>query len=280
MALNIDKLLGWKSEPVIKEYNEKDVMFFGLSLGIGEDPMDKDQLQYVYEKGLKVFPTFPTVLGNPGPWMLNPEFGLNFKMMVHAEQITILYQDMKPKGRIRAITEVTDVIDKGEGKGAMIYLARTIFDDESGEKLANVNGMAFARADGGFGGKTGPVPVPNPIPERAPDFETTIQTLPQQALIYRLNDDMNPLHADPDFALSAKFPKPIIHGMATYSISGRAIEKFCGKFTRLDARFSAPAFPGETLAIEIWQDGKEVSFRVKIAERDAVVLNNGYAIIA
>lgn len=280
MPINVEKLLGWKSEPIIQKYTQKDVMLYGLGLGLGEDPMDKNQLQYVYEKDLKVFPTFPCVMCSPGPWFNNPDFGVNGRMMVHAEQGIVLHKPMPTSGAVKGVTECVDIIDKGEGKGALVYMDRSIYDAETDEKIATVKGMAFARADGGFNGKTGPVPVPNPIPERAPDLVVDMKTTTQQALLYRLNGDMNPLHADPEFAQSAKFPKPILHGLATYGIALRPILANFGDVVEYAARFSAPTFPGETVKVEIWKDGKNISFRARVEERDATVLNNGLAVLA
>lgn len=277
MPINQDALLGWKSQPITQAYTKKDVMFYALSLGVCEDPLNLNDLKFTYEKDLNVFPTMPVVMGSPGPWFQNPDFGINGRMMVHAEQGLKLLKPMPVEGKIRAITECVNIIDKGEGKGAMVYMDRTIYDDATGEKLAIVTGMAFARADGGFGGKTGPIPTPQEIPTRDADLVVDMKTLPQAALFYRLNGDMNPLHSDPEFAQSAKFPRPILHGLATYGLAARCIISNYGEFNEINARFSAPTFPGETVTIEFWKDGNEITFRASVNERGAVVLNNGYA---
>ena len=284
MPINREFLLDWQMEPVIETYSEKDAMFYALSLGIGSDPLDPLQLQYVYEDNLKVFPTYPVVLCSPQGWALNPNAGLDYRMMVHSEQTLKLHRPLPTAGTLRGVTRVVDVIDKGEGRGALLYLSREIYDEASGAHLATVGGTAFARADGGFGGPAGPLLQPHRLPERPVERTLEVQTSPQAALLYRLNGDRNPIHASPEIARSAKFPQPILHGMATYAISAGVLLNAYAEgrpeaLRELNARFSAPLFPGEKLTFESWRDGNLVSFRVRVAERDVTVLDNGYAVI-
>lgn len=284
MPINREFLLDWQMEPVIETYSEKDAMFYALSLGIGSDPLDPLQLQYVYEDNLKVFPTYPVVLCSPQGWALNPNAGLDYRMMVHSEQTLKLHRPLPTAGTLRGVTRVVDVIDKGEGRGALLYLSREIYDEASGAHLATVGGTAFARADGGFGGPAGPVLQPHRLPERPVERTLEVQTSPQAALLYRLNGDRNPIHASPEIARSAKFPRPILHGMATYAISAGVLLNAYAEgrpeaLRELNARFSAPLFPGEKLTFESWRDGNLVSFRVRVAERDVTVLDNGYAVM-
>lgn len=284
MPINREFLLDWQMEPVIETYSEKDAMFYALSLGLGSDPLDPLQLQYVYEDNLKVFPTYPVVLCSPQGWALNPNAGLNYRMMVHSEQTLKLHRPLPTAGTVRGVTRVVDVIDKGEGRGALLYLSREIYDEASGAHLATVGGTAFARADGGFGGPSGPVLQPHRLPERPVEQTSEVQTSPQAALLYRLNGDRNPIHASPEIARSAKFPRPILHGMATYAISAGVLLNAYAEgrpeaLRELNARFSAPLFPGEKLTFESWRDGNLVSFRVRVAERDVTVLDNGYAVM-
>lgn len=284
MPINREFLLDWQMEPVIETYSEKDAMFYALSLGIGSDPLDPLQLQYVYEDNLKVFPTYPVVLCSPQGWALNPNAGLDYRMMVHSEQTLKLHRPLPTAGTLRGVTRVVDVIDKGEGRGALLYLSREIYDEASGAHLATVGGTAFARADGGFGGPAGPLLQPHRLPERPVERTLEVQTSPQAALLYRLNGDRNPIHASPEIARSAKFPQPILHGMATYAISAGVLLNAYAEgrpeaLRELNARFSAPLFPGEKLTFESWRDGNLVSFRVRVAERDVTVLDNGYAVM-
>lgn len=285
MPIDRDKLLAWPFKPVIQSYTRKDAILYALGLGLGADPMDEGQLRYVYEKDMAVFPTFVAVLCSPGPWFVNPESGLTPAMMVHGEQFLKLHQSLQPEGTLRGMTRVVDVIDKGEGKGALLYVDREVYDDATGVHIATVSGTIFARADGGFGGPAGPTRPSHPIPERAPDVTLDMPTLPQQALLYRLNGDMNPLHADPAFALKAKFPRPILHGMCTWGIAAHAILKaYCdydaAKFRGFDARFSAPVFPGETVTVQMWRDGDSISLRARVDARNAIVLDAGRASIS
>lgn len=284
MPINREFLLDWQMEPVIETYSEKDAMFYALSLGLGSDPLDPLQLQYVYEDNLKVFPTYPVVLCSPQGWALNPNAGLDYRMMVHSEQTLKLHRPLPTAGTLRGVTRVVDVIDKGEGRGALLYLSREIYDEASGAHLATVGGTAFARADGGFGGPAGPLLQPHRLPERPVERTLEVQTSPQAALLYRLNGDRNPIHASPEIARSAKFPRPILHGMATYAISAGVLLNAYAEgrpeaLRELNARFSAPLFPGEKLTFESWRDGNLVSFRVRVAERDVTVLDNGYAVM-
>lgn len=284
MPINREFLINWEMEPVVQRYTDKDTMLFALSLGLGMDPEDPRQLQYVYEEGLQAFPTMPLVLCSPQGWAVHPEAGINYRMMVHSEQRLKIHKPLPPAGTLRAVTRVDDVIDKGEGRGAILYLSRDIHDDESGELLATVSGTAFARADGGFGGPSGPMIEPHRLPEGEAEYRLEATTSPQMALLYRLNGDRNPIHASPEIARSARFPRPILHGLATYGVAANLlINEFAGgdptRLQEYNARFSAPFFPGETLTVEAWKKGNEISFRAFVAERDAVVLNNGYAVL-
>jgi len=155
----------------------------------------------------------------------------------------------------------------------------------SGELICSLTSTSFARANGGFGGPSGPVKEPHKLPERKPDMICDLPTLPQAALIYRLSGDYNPLHAEPEFAKRAGFKMPILHGRCTFGVAGHAILKTCcgydpAKLVSMEGRFSSPVFPGETIRTEMWRDGNVISFRALIAERDAVVFTGGRAEVA
>ncbi|MCC4114956.1 3-alpha,7-alpha,12-alpha-trihydroxy-5-beta-cholest-24-enoyl-CoA hydratase [Aromatoleum toluclasticum] len=285
MPIDRDFLLGWKMDPVEESYTDRETMFYALSLGLGADPLDAGQLRYVYEKDLAAFPTMPVVLCLPQGWAVDPRAGLNYRMMLHGEQGLVVHRPLPPAGRVRGVTRVAEVIDKGQDKGALLYLEREITDAADGTHYATVKGTVFARADGGFGGSPGPVRPVHPIPEGEPDAVLEMPTSPQAALLYRLNGDRNPIHADPEAARGAKFPRPILHGMCTYGIAAHAIlRRFCdydaAALRELDVRFSAPTFPGETVTFAFWKRGNVVSFRARVQERDATVLDNGRAVLA
>jgi acyl dehydratase len=282
MPIDYDRLLALDIPEVDHAYAEKDAILYALGLGLGQDPMNEDELAFVYEKNLKALPTFALVLGYTPYWLRNPKSGVTWNKVVHGEQAFDLHRPVMPKGAVVGRTRITEVIDKGEGKGALVYSVRQVVDRASGELIATLRQTTFCRADGGFGGPRRDAPLPHPIPERAPDLVCDLPTRPEMALVYRLSGDINPLHAEPDFAKAAGFPRPILHGLATFGVAGHAILKaICGydpaRMTSMAGRFSAPVFPGETIRTEMWRDGSVVSFRAKVVERDVVAINNGRA---
>jgi acyl dehydratase len=282
MAIVYEKLLALDIPPVEHSYGPKDVMLYALGLGLGQDPMNVDELAFVYEKNLKVLPSFALVQGYSPYWLRNPESGVNWTKVVHGEQGLKLHKPVKPQGTVIGKTRIVEVIDKGEGKGALVFSERKVTDKVSGELLATLTQTTFCRADGGFGGPKREAPAPHALPERAPDVVCDLLTRPEMALIYRLSGDINPLHADPEFAQAAGFPRPILHGLATFGVTGHALLKsVCGydpaRLTGVAGRFSAPVFPGETIRTEIWRDGSVASFRARVVGRDVVAINNGRA---
>ena len=285
MAIVYDKLMALRIPDSEQNYTPGDPIFYALSLGLGQNPMNDDELRFVYEKDLKVLPTFPCVVAHPGFWARDLDTGIDWVKGVHGEHQVVLHKPLAPKGALVGRTRVVEIVDKGPGKGALIYSERKLHDKQTGELLATINQTSFARGDGGFGGPQRPTPAPHAIPERAPDAVCDLPTRPEMALIYRWNADMNPLHADPAIAKKAGYPRPILHGLATFGVAGHAILKtMCGydpaRFRSMAGRFSSPVFPGETIRTEMWRDGPVVSFRARLVERDVVVLNNGKAEIA
>ena len=282
MTIVYDKLLALKIPDVEHSYGPKDCMLYALGVGFGLDPTDEEQLAFVYEKHLKVVPTMAVVIGYPGFWSKELDTGIDWVKVVAGEHSLTLHRPLKPAGTVVSHTRVVEIVDKGAGKGAIVYSERTIDDKTSGERLATILQTTFCRGDGGFGGPPREQLPVHPIPERAPDLVCDLPTRPETALIYRLSADPNPLHADPAVAKAAGFPRPILHGLATYGIAGHAILKsLCGydpaRLTAIAGRFSAPVFPGETIRTELWRDGKVVSFRARVVERDVIALNNGRA---
>lgn len=283
MAIDYETLRNWKFAEVEQTYSFRDTILYALGLGVGQDPTDLDQLRYVYEDGLRPLPTFAAVLGYPGFWLQNPATGVDWKQVLHGEQGLVIHRPLPVAGRVIGRTRVEEVIDKGAGRGALVISTRDLVDADSGELLASMTNTTFARADGGFGGPKLAAPAPHPMPTTEPERAFDWKTAPNQALIYRLSGDYNPLHADPAVASTAGFRMPILHGMATYGVAGHAILRlFCGndpaRLRRLDVRFSAPVYPGETLRTEAWATGAgTASFRVRAVERDLVVINNGRA---
>lgn len=288
MAIDVDRLLNWPFEDIVQRYDARDAMFYALSVGLCADPMDERELRYVYEKDLAVFPTLPAVLCHPGPWMADPRSGIDRSKVVHGEQRIALHRRPLPTAAtVRGRTRVVGVVDKGEGRGALIYQERRLVDDATGEPLATLLQTSFARADGGFGGpREALVPALQPVPDATPpDLVAEMPTFPNQALFYRLNADRNPLHAEPAVARRAGFERPILHGMCTFAIAAHAVLKTAGGYDPasildIEARFSAPVFPGETISVEMWRQGRIVRFRASVRARGAKVLDQGRATLA
>jgi acyl dehydratase len=242
--------------------------------------MDERQLDFLYEKRLKAMPSMPVVLGSPGFWSREPDTGINWKQILHGEQGLVLHRPLPVEGEVIGRSRVTGLVDRGEGKGALMYSERVVMDAGSGEPLATLTSTSFLRGDGGFGGPSGPVKRPHPEPEGAPDLTVDLATRPEQALVYRLNSDLNPLHIDPAVARDAGFPRPILHGLCTFGTVCHALLRcLCGydtaRFGRMDLRFSSPVFPGETIATEIWREEGGAAFRASVLERGKVVVSNG-----
>jgi len=282
MAIIYEKLLARQFPEIEQAWSAKDAMVYALGVGFGHDPLDEGQLAFVYEKSLRVAPTFASVLAGPGLWAREPDTGLDWEQVLHGEQGVDFLAPLPVAGRVKARTRVSGIVDKGPGRGALVYTERTGIDCASGEALFRVRHTTFARADGGFGGPSGPLRPAHPLPERAPDIVCDLPTTPQQALLFRLNGDPNPHNADPRSAAAAGFARPILQGLCTYGIAGHAVLRCCcgydpARLRSLDVRLSAPVVPGETVRTELWVDGEVVSFRSLAAERGAVVLNNGRA---
>ena len=282
MPLNPDKLLALDIPDIEHTYGPKDCILYALGVGLGQDPMDENELAFVYEKNLRVLPTFPVVQGYSAYSFRRPELGITWTHVVHGEHAVHVHAPIAAEGTVIGKSRILDVIDKGVGKGALIYSERRIVDKASGGLLATINQTTFCRADGGFGGDKRDAPAPHPIPDRAPDIVCDLPTRPEMALIYRLSGDVNPLHAEPAFARAGGYPRPILHGLATFGVAGHALLKsLCGydpaRLAAMAGRFSAPVFPGETIRTEIWRDGNVASYRARVVERDVVAINNGRA---
>ncbi|MFH5924931.1 MaoC/PaaZ C-terminal domain-containing protein [Roseomonas xinghualingensis] len=280
--IEYEKLLNFPIPEVRQRVTPRDAVFYALSVGLGQDPMDKRQLDFVdAHRKLRVMPSMAVVLAHPGFWLRNPETGVDDVKVVHGEQTITLHRPLPVEGELIGRTRVTGLVDKGEGKGALMYSEKEI-RDASGTLLAVTGSTTFLRGDGGFGGPPGPVKPVNPIPETPPDITVDLPTRTEQALYYRLNGDDNPLHSDPDVAAKAGFPRPILHGLCTLGVVTHALLRELGNYETesmksLSLRFSSPVYPGETIRTEIWRGG---AFRARVVERDVVVVNNGAVVFA
>jgi len=284
MAIDYKRLKNLAIPEVEQAYTAKDTILYALGLGFGADPVDDNQLKFVYEDGLKALPTMPVVLAPLA--RAGVDLGINRKLVVHGEQGLTLHKPVPTAGTVVGRTYLDEIVDKGAGKGALLLFRREVVDKETGELIASITSTTFARGDGGFGGPNGPSKPIHELPTRAPDLSCDIATLPQAALIYRLSGDYNPLHADPGFAKAGGFPRPILHGLCTYGVAGTALLRLVCDYDpallkRMDVRFSAPVYPGETIRTEIWREGAgRFGFRCRVVERDVIAINNGLAEVA
>jgi acyl dehydratase len=282
MAINHEHLLNFDIPEVRQTITKRDAIFYALSVGLGQDPMDHRQLDYVdHHRALKVVPSMAVVLGHPGFWLANPATGVDAVQLVHGEQEIEIIGSLPVEGLIKAHTRVTGLVDKGAGRGALLYSEKVVTNAVSGAQIAITRSTTFLRGDGGFGGPTGPVKAAYTMPDTAPDIVIERVTRPEQALVYRLNGDDNPLHSDPAVAAKAGFPRPILHGLCTAGIVTHALlEGLCNydadRMKGWSLRFTSPVFPGETIITEIWRNG---SFRARVKERDVIAINNGRATI-
>ncbi len=291
MPIHYPDILDQRTAARTFSFDDKDIMLYALGIGMGADPMDAEELKFVYERELKVVPTAATVLaagarGTGQPADMPPGHRpsqINFLMVVHGEQKIELHRPLPTSGAFTTESRTTGAYDKGEGKGAVL-INETTWTNEAGEKVATLTGSTFARGDGGFGGPSEGAPVPHPTPSRPADLSLDFTTQPDQALLYRLNGDRNPLHSDPEVAAKAGFPRPILHGLCTYGVTCRAILQGITGYDpepilSHQARFSAPVFPGDTITVDLWRDGNEIAFEARVKARNVTVIKNGLTVL-
>lgn len=277
--IDYERLLAYDIPEVRQSYGSRDCAFYALSIGVGQDPMDRADLRFVGAGDPVPFPTLPLVLGHPGFWLGKPDTGVDAVRLVHGEQGIAIHAPLPLEGTVVGKTRVTGIVDKGEGRGALLYSEKELCDAGTGVLYATTSSTTFLRGDGGFGGPDGPVKSAHRLPDIEPDRVHVTVTRPEQALWYRWNGDDNPLHLDPDVAAKAGFDRPILHGLCSLGVAAHAIvATLCGgdpnRLRGVDARFTATVTPGETLRTEIWSDG---SFRTRVVERDVVAIGNGFA---
>jgi acyl dehydratase len=277
MPIDPQKARGAKLPEGESSYTKDQVILYHLGVGAGVPATDPGELAYTYEKNLKVLPSFAVIpaFGSMGGIASVPGMQFNFAMLLHGEQEVILHKPLPPAQKLKTSGHIPEIYDKG--KAALVILESTA-RDELGEKLFTNRFSLFIRGEGGFGGDSGPK-AGNVAPERKPDGVVTRTTLPQQALIYRLSGDKNPLHCDPDFAKMAGFDRPIIHGLCSYGIACKAIvDEVLGgdvsQVARYQARFAGVAFPGETYQVSYWKQGKQILLEAKSVERNAPIISN------
>jgi acyl dehydratase len=277
MPADLSSLMAFRQTGVRADWAPSDASLYALSVGAGRDPLDRVDLGLVLEtRGPAVLPTMAAVIVRPVTRLL----GLDTTGVLHLEQRLALLRPIPPQGVVVSDARVVAVVDKGPGRGAIVTVEFVARLEDAGEPLFVMTQTVLARGDGGCGGSFGPVAARHPIPDRAPDLTHQAQTRPDQALLYRLNGDLNPLHADPDAAQAAGFAVPILHGLCTWGFACHAIVTAVSghdpaRIAAFDARFTAPVYPGDTIVTDIWVDGSTVSFRARAPGRDVVVLDNG-----
>lgn len=279
MPIDLEIALAAELEPVEFSWNSSDVQLYHLALGAGSDPLNARELRYLADGTPQVLPTFSSVAASfhmtEPPAVRFPGIDIELSRVLHASESVTVPSPLPPSGSARAVTRITGVWDKGK---AAIIDNETAVVAPDGTPLWTTTRSIFARGEGGFGGERGPSASAE-LPARAPDLVVDIPTLPQQALLYRMCGDRNPLHSDPGFAAAAGFPRPILHGLCTYGMTCKALVDAVldGDATRVGSfggRFAGVVFPGETLRAAIWVDGdRSVAVVTAPAREDAVVLS-------
>jgi acyl dehydratase len=277
MPIDPQKALGAKLGEGKYSWTRDQVILYHLGVGAGVPATDRGELEYTYEKNLKVLPSFGVIptFGAIGNIASIPGLSFNFAMLLHGEQDVEIHQPIPTEATVTNSGRVAGIYDKGKAALVVLEVKTT---DEAGKPLFTNRFSLFLRGEGGFGGDSGPK-AGNEAPARAPDGVISSTTLPQQALIYRLSGDKNPLHADPDFAKMGGFDRPIIHGLCSYGVVCKAIvDKLLGgdvtKVARYQARFAGVGYPGETYLTSYWKEGDKILIQAKSKERDAAIISN------
>lgn len=283
MPLNYDSLMSTRFTNRSTHYSDIDVMLYALAVGFGGNPLDEKELPYVFEnRSLKIVPTMASVLT---PGNLLADCGLDYSLLLLGEQKLDLYRPLPPKGRLLTDSRVVSVVDKGRDTGAVITVESEVRMARDDTALFTIGSSVIARGDGGFGEPARNSADAHQLPDRDPDLSCDLETQPDQALLFRLCRDRNPLHADPGRARQAGFERPILHGLCTYGIACRAILKTICDYdytlvSGFSVRFTAPVYPGDTITTEMWQDRNIVSFRCHVKDRNALVIDNGKCTLA
>lgn len=284
MPIEIGRAVGATFAPTTYEWSDRDVILYHLALGAGNPPTDENELRYAYEGDLHVLPSFGTIPPFGTMMSLGSVDGIdiNLASILHGEQEIEIHQPIPTSGTVSQKGRVVNVFDKG--KGALIVMEIVSTDEKSGEPMFTNRSSIFVRGEGGFGGDSGP-PAVGTVPDREPDHIVESPTMPQQALLYRMSSgDLNPLHADPGFALFAGFERPILHGLCTYGIALKAVvdaalDKEPSRVSTYKARFSGSVYPGETVVTRIWETDRGAALDAVTAERGEPVLSNGLVLV-
>jgi acyl dehydratase len=278
MPIDLDRVVGARLRDTMSSWTSDDVILYHLGLGAGVPPTSPQELAYVYESGLKVLPTYGVIPALDAIEALLALDGLDIDLaqMLHGEQDLVVHETLPAKADVITRSRVAEIFDKGTA--ALIVLemvTSTVADDRP---LCTNRVSAFVRGEGGFGGQPGPA-AGNAVPDRGPDHVVVRTTLPQQALLYRLTGDKNPLHADPAFAARGGFDRPILHGLCSYGIVAKAaVDTVLGgdvtAVARFQARFAGVVFPGETIEVSLWEQDDRILVAARTVDRNSPVLSN------
>jgi acyl dehydratase len=282
--MDVAKVLARDFGVTEQSYSFKDTILYALGVGLGAMPLDPKHLRFLYEDGLLAMPSMANVLGHPGFWAKDPEFAIDWKKLLHAEQRMFMHAAIPPEGKVASQIDIMGIRDLDE-RGAMMHQRKILKDAVSGQKIATTITSLMLRGDTGTGNHGDAPDELAKLPETAPDRSVEVEAAEILPLIYRLSGDLNPLHIDPAVAETAGFPRPILHGLATKGIATYAIlSEYCdldpSRLASMSLRFSRPVLPGDVLRFDFWNDTRGiVRFRAAVPERDQVVLDRGNAVV-
>ncbi len=287
MPIAVEEVRGAELPEFTASWSPSDIALYNLAVGAGDPPDDPKELEYVLEPEPKVLPSYAVLpaLGALFETLSLPGMEVDLGQLLHGEQELVIHAPLPANGSVRTSGRITDILDKGKGAIVLIETVSRLADDE--EPLFTNRFSAFFRGEGGFGGenggRNGSGSAPHGAPDRPPDRTELRPTLPQQALLYRMSGDQNPLHSDPEFARRAGFERPILHGLCTFGIACKAVVDSClgGDVTRVarySSRFAGILYPGETLEVSIWESEGRFDLAARCVERDAPVLTNAVVV--
>jgi acyl dehydratase len=280
--MDVAKVLVREFGAIEQSFTFKDTILYALGIGLGAKPLDPKHLRFLYEDGLLAMPSMANVLGHPGFWAKDPEYAIDWKKLLHAEQRMFMHAAIPPEGKVASQIDIMGIRDLDE-RGAMMHQRKILIDAVSGQKIATTITSLMLRGDTGTGNHGDAPEELSKLPETAPDRSVEVEAAEILPLIYRLSGDLNPLHIDPAVAETAGFPRPILHGLATKGIATYAIlSEYCdldpARLKSMSLRFSRPVLPGDVLCFDFWNDTPgTVRFRAAVPARDLIVLDRGVA---
>lgn len=280
MPIQPHALRGHDFAPTTQRYDARDAIIYALGVGLGQDTCNPDDLAFLDERQLSVLPSYAVTLTSPGMWIRDAAFGVDFAKLVHFEQMAWFSNPLPASADVVGDARILSLTDRGEGKGAVLVLERTISDAVSRTLYCRLHQTLLLRGDGGFGGDPTPL-QPSIIPAVDAKLTARMRVSPRAALLYRLSGDWNPLHLDPLMAKQAGFERPILHGLASYAMAGVAVSRACdrdpGSIGALGCRFSGFIYPGDTLDVRVWSTGDTSAvFQAFVGDRK--VLDQGQII--